>query len=179
MHEELVKRLREPCQYENCVLCQQAADAIEKLQQTAEHYKGCSDDWYRAACDYKAICEQMKATVIIEAQHIEMYDERDKKTLVEMAKSLPLRIIPYNGEKPRWIPVSEKKPPLPEDEDVCFVDVIAAVRGRKESAQVKYYRAYRYLDGKRECIERFIDDWEVVDVTHWMPMPEPPKEGKK
>lgn len=76
----------------------------------------------------------------------------------------------------RWIPVSEKKPPLPEDEDVCFVDVIAAIRGRKESAQVKYCRAYRFRDGKRECIERFIDDWAVVYVTHWMPLPETPKE---
>ena len=32
MFEELVTRLREPCQYENCVLCQDAADAIENLQ---------------------------------------------------------------------------------------------------------------------------------------------------
>lgn len=32
-----------------------AADAIEELQQTVEHYKGCSDDWYKEACDYKAI----------------------------------------------------------------------------------------------------------------------------
>jgi hypothetical protein len=32
MYDELVKRLREPCQYENCILCQQAADAIEELQ---------------------------------------------------------------------------------------------------------------------------------------------------
>lgn len=33
----------------------EAADAIEELQQTAEHYKGCSDDWYKEACDYKAM----------------------------------------------------------------------------------------------------------------------------
>lgn len=31
MYDDLVKRLREPCQYENCVLCKEAADAIEKL----------------------------------------------------------------------------------------------------------------------------------------------------
>ncbi len=30
-------------------------DAIEELQQTVKHYKGCSDDWYREACDYKAM----------------------------------------------------------------------------------------------------------------------------
>lgn len=33
MYEELIRALREPWQYENCicVLCQQAADAIEEL----------------------------------------------------------------------------------------------------------------------------------------------------
>ena len=34
--DELVKRLREPCQYENCILCQQAADAIEELMRRCE-----------------------------------------------------------------------------------------------------------------------------------------------
>lgn len=32
MFDDLVNRLREPCQYENCILCQQAADAIERLE---------------------------------------------------------------------------------------------------------------------------------------------------
>lgn len=32
MYDDLIGRLREPCQYENCILCQQAADAIEELQ---------------------------------------------------------------------------------------------------------------------------------------------------
>lgn len=31
MNNGLVKRLREPRQYENCILCQQAADAIVQL----------------------------------------------------------------------------------------------------------------------------------------------------
>ena len=38
MYEELVKRLREPCQYENCVLCQEAADAIEKLIEVIQNH---------------------------------------------------------------------------------------------------------------------------------------------
>lgn len=83
-------------------------------------------------------------------------------------------VVALRGALPKWIPVTEKKPLLPETEDVCFVNVIAAIRGRKESAQVKYCRAYRYRDGKRERIERFVDDDGNVDVTHWMPMPEPP-----
>lgn len=76
----------------------------------------------------------------------------------------------------RWIPVTEQKPPLPEDEDVCCVQVIGAVKGRKEAEPVLYSRAYRLRDGKRVRIERFVGDGEVLDVTHWMLMPEPPKE---
>lgn len=83
---------------------------------------------------------------------------------------------------PRWIPVTEQKPPLPEDEDVCYVQVIAAVKGKKEAEPVLYSRAYRFRDGKRVRIERFVGDGEVLEVTHWMPKPEPPeppKEGKQ
>ena len=35
-YNELVRRLREPCQYENCVMCQEAADAIEELLHAAK-----------------------------------------------------------------------------------------------------------------------------------------------
>ena len=31
-YDELVKRLREPCPHENCILSQQAADTIDELQ---------------------------------------------------------------------------------------------------------------------------------------------------
>ncbi len=123
MYEDLVKRLREPCQYENCVLCKEAADAIEKLIEVIQNH--------------------------------------------DFLKSLI---------KPRWIPVTEQKPPLPEDEDVCYVQVIGAVKGRKEAEPVLYSRAYRLRDGKRVRIERFVGDGEVLEVTHWMLMPEPPKE---
>jgi hypothetical protein len=46
MYEELVKRLREPCQYENCVLCQQAANAIEEL-----------------SCEYESISKSLTESV--------------------------------------------------------------------------------------------------------------------
>lgn len=80
---------------------------------------------------------------------------------------------------PRWISVEEKKPPLPDGEDFCYVNVIAAIKGRKESEQVRYCRANRFRDGKLERIERFVGDGEVLEVTHWMPMPEPPELHKE
>ena len=64
MYEELVKRLRADADYmdNNGIMLyaaapfyRECADAIEELQQTAKHYKGCSDDWYKEACDYKAM----------------------------------------------------------------------------------------------------------------------------
>lgn len=81
--------------------------------------------------------------------------------------------------QPCWIPVTEQKPPLPEDEDVCCVQVIGAVKGRKEAEPVLYSRAYRLRDGKRVRIERFVGDGEVLEVTHWMPKPEPPEPPKE
>ena len=52
-YDELVKELRHYFYDDPLVL--DAADAIEELQQTAKHYKGCADDWYKEACDYKAL----------------------------------------------------------------------------------------------------------------------------
>ena len=61
MYEYLINKLRELPhllfvqlgEHEDVVY--QAADAIEELKQTVEHYKGCSDDWYKEACDYKSM----------------------------------------------------------------------------------------------------------------------------
>lgn len=64
MSEALVARIRYHIQKanfmglkdaESTLLLGEAADAIEELQQTVEHYKGCSDDWYKEACDYKSM----------------------------------------------------------------------------------------------------------------------------
>jgi len=49
MYEELVKRLREPCQYENCVLCKEAADAIEELNLIAESNERSAARWAETA----------------------------------------------------------------------------------------------------------------------------------
>jgi hypothetical protein len=59
MYEELIKRLRMQAEADKFfsgepMLYNVAADAIEELQQIVEHYKCCSDDWYKEACDYKS-----------------------------------------------------------------------------------------------------------------------------
>ena len=122
MYEELVSHLRECAKVdpsENTF--SEAADAIEELQQTVEHYKGCSDDWYREACDYKAAL-------------------------------------------PRWIPVTER---LPKEGE--FVLVYGDFYPNKH-------------DGGVIAVSKRMDwnYWQGFgrerNITHWMPLPEPPKE---
>lgn len=134
MYENLVKRLRDKASaldydgwVDTAASLEEAADAIEALKQTVEHYHGCSEDWYKEACDYKAML-------------------------------------------PRWIPVAER---LPEEE-----------------RQVLAYYGFNHGDGYLGMMFMQVLDYYAHDpkphfqheglngmtVTHWMPLPEPPKE---
>lgn len=63
MYEALVARVRYHIQKanfmglkeaESTLLLGETADAIEELQQTAEHYHGCMNEWFEAAQEYEA-----------------------------------------------------------------------------------------------------------------------------
>jgi len=157
---ELIKDLREKAEFLTAAeplniknafaeTMKQAADAIEELQQTVE---------------------QMKAIVIVEAQHTEMFDERDKKTLMEMVKSLPLQIIPHKDEKPRWIPVTDR---LPEDD--CHVLAYYGFNHGNGYLGMMFMQVLDYY--ARDPRPHFQHEGlNGMTVTHWMPLPEPSKE---
>ena len=64
--------------------------------------------------------------------------------------------------KPKWISVEER---MPEDGD----DVAAIIRWNENVWE--YGIAFR-------CNGKWLVNGEgIVTVTHWMPLPEPPKEG--
>ena len=65
----------------------------------------------------------------------------------------------------RWIPVSER---LPEDR----VTILAAFNNR-EILTAKYYKYYEGF-GSVENYWR-IEGWHSGNVTHWMPLPQPPE----
>ena len=61
-----------------------------------------------------------------------------------------------------WIPVSERLPERRETVLVCDV-------------RENYMNAWEYLGRDEWLWDSTI--WRTEDITHWMPLPEPPKEG--
>lgn len=71
---------------------------------------------------------------------------------------------------PKWIPVTEKYP------DVCgFPVLVVAVNRYGQRKIVKGFTDYEcpvdFLTNEKE----FDNCWHMWKVTHWMPLPEPPK----
>ena len=71
----------------------------------------------------------------------------------------------YEDGKPKWIPVGER---LPEE----FVSVLVHIPEANPCPPVM--EAYRIGDGWVTKMAAF----DIDCATHWMPLPEPPKEGE-
>ena len=68
-------------------------------------------------------------------------------------------------EAQRWIPVSER---LPEDR----ATVLVAFKNR-EILTATYYGHYEGFGGVENYWD--IEGWHSGEVTHWMPLPQPPE----
>ena len=75
-------------------------------------------------------------------------------------------------EKQRWIPVSER---LPEENQI--VAVIDTCGNGRHSHISSLYEVAAWVKVKGDKMFGFIHDsnWSSCDVTHWMPLPEPPE----
>ena len=76
----------------------------------------------------------------------------------------------------RWIPVEERLPDVNKGKGgyEC-VGVIARIEGRKATV----YRIYERAINRGKTVYRWKYPWDRISdekVTHWMPLPEPPKE---
>lgn len=75
----------------------------------------------------------------------------------------------YEDGKPKWIPVTERLPEAEygESEDVLTIDSLKVMR-------------VAYFDGGNWCYPtgEVISTTCKFHITHWMPLPEPPKEEK-
>lgn len=73
----------------------------------------------------------------------------------------------------QWISVEERLPELPEAE-YCYEDVLVAVKGWKRAVEMRYERTV--IRGKRVERWKYWDRIFNLRITHWMPLPEAPKE---
>ena len=138
MYDELINSLRYEASFAYlgsdekrlAKMMRDAADAIEELQQIANHYEEESKGWWLAACDAKEERERLKEQI------------------------------------PKWIPVSER---LPKNDEFVIVTV------KDERGDYPYiYSDFGWYFAKAECW--IVDNEKRNDITHWMPLPKPPKE---
>ena len=85
----------------------------------------------------------------------------------------------YEAAQPKWISVEERLPEddLPENSEVKVIKVFVAIKAKNGITVRTQLRHRRTLFDTRG--EPFFD-WEwrhsAVNVTHWMPLPQAPKE---
>lgn len=84
----------------------------------------------------------------------------DGEVLVSTAKVAD-HLIANGVTIQKWIPVTERLP----DESIPSQHYLCWYKGRVRI--LKYWRTRK----------RFESNGRVANVTHWMPLPEPPKEG--
>jgi hypothetical protein len=96
-----------------------------------------------------------RAIEILNPEHRECYDGLDE---VNEACRMGMEAL----ERTRWIPCSERMPERPGDYQVCTKN---EYYGTKNVAK-------RYFNG--DC---WSGRW--TNITHWMPLPEPPEEVQK
>jgi hypothetical protein len=138
-------------------------ELVKRLREEASSW--CTNCCYRAGdcicaapddrkkdCD---ICSKLQAVDAIEKL------SRDLDSMNEAN-------IALYGALPRWIPVSER---LPEDIDE---EVLVCTEGYGVNGLGFVTVATYGVSGWLECWER---KTYLTAVSHWMPLPEPPKEG--
>jgi hypothetical protein len=105
-----------------------------------------------------------------------MESDRCEKSCVNILFEDSADIIESLSERleaaqPKWISVKDE---LPEVSDVVLV-----IASGKPRANVELHNAMLIASywGDEGWIADGFEGWDKLDVTHWMPLPEPPKEG--
>ena len=109
-----------------------------------------------------------------------MVDEEFTETLTEAAKLLVQQgeRITDLEERNRWIPTSVR---LPEVGGNYFVVVKYKYDFEKEYSYDTDFAEFTFSDGYIDNCWNTYNDWnegqQYLHITHWMPIPEPPREG--
>ncbi len=124
------------------------ADAIEALYKDAEAHQ---DPTFWAT--------QHEALLNIHAADVVPLDYHERCLQIEVENRLALEL-----QMPRWIPVTER---LPEE----YVNVLCHLRSLDRRSE--YYSIDHLMEDGQWW--KSANSWKF-EVTHWQPLPEPPKE---
>lgn len=137
-------------------------DLIDRLRISAEGVRSCDE------CDgecYGGDCIFKEAADAIEELSAHKDIARDIATIIENEKDM--RVIANN---PRWIPVDDELPKKAGEYLVFACDRFKNL-GREHYIELCYWYGETWI--MRPYMEGF------AKITHWMPLPEPPKEGNE
>lgn len=105
-----------------------------------------------------------RAIEILNPEHREHYDGMDE---VNEACRMGMEAL----ERTKWIPCSER---LPDSQ----WDVLVIASGKVGNIRLENSVEIGNFSLDDGWILEMWPEWENPTVTHWMPMPEPPKEGE-
>ena len=103
-----------------------------------------------------------RAIEILEPEHRENYDGMGE---VNEACRIGMEAL----ERTRWIPCSER---MPESN----LELLVIVSGKVGNITLVNSVEIGNFDRDEGWILEMWPEWEEPNVTHWMPLPEPPKE---
>ena len=97
--------------------------------------------------------------------------EPEEECEFELKRDALLYIQQLEAQVPRWINAEERQP----DENDIGMLVVVSGKPRDNIIFDDAIMIGFYYDGEGWVIEGW-EEWENPTVTHWMPLPEPPKE---
>lgn len=111
-------------------------------------------------------CTTMNIAAADAIEKLSMRIHGDEAAIAGMKREIERMVV---ADKPRWIPVTER---LPDFEGMCLCM-------RKSYSKANFrHQEIMYFDYDEQAFCSNVDGIFVADgnVTHWMPLPEPPKE---
>ena len=158
MYDELVKSIH--CCFGFDSMQTDCENCMMKDKREEHNYVGCCDALGLAA-----------AEAIEELQKVVEKEQAFAKCWEEMATDCKERFQELLDAYPKWIPVTER---LPEDGvpvQVCYIGFLDGETA-SDLLACRYEGMWCYWDGPPCGYDKC-----KVEITHWMPLPQPPKEG--
>ena len=123
--------------------------------------------------------DREKLIDILESAESAVYWNSDDRGFIEKIAD---HLIANGVTVQKWIPVSERLPDK-NDEYIVFLKYVKTITIMNFALDFVIHDEYGLpTKEKKSCFYYYDDDWEnieVPEVTHWMPIPEPPKGAQK